>query len=61
MIKRKNIICEECKGNGYIRTDHNKPITHGNTDICSACRGEGSVGDDRVDSDDDIQEWCEDE
>ena len=45
MTKRKDIICEECKGNGYIRTDHNKPITPDNTHICSACQGEGSVGD----------------
>jgi DnaJ-class molecular chaperone len=58
MTKRKDIICEECKGNGYIRTDHNKPITADNTHICPVCQGEGSVGDCRIDYDDEIQYWC---
>ena len=58
MTKRKDIICEECKGNGYIRNDNNKPITADNTHICPVCQGEGSVGDCRIDYDDEVQYWC---
>ena len=38
--------------------DHIKPMSADNTHICSACQGEGSVGDCRIDYDDEVQYWC---
>lgn len=52
------MICEECNGNGYVRTDQNKPIAADNTHICSVCQGEGTVGDAIRFEDNEVQYWC---
>ena len=58
MTKNKNMTCEECNGNGYVRTDQNKPIAADNTHICSVCQGEGTLGGAIRFEDNEVQNWC---